>query len=171
MVGKTPTLDTPKTKDSNRMVSLGEDEVALLRRQKLWQAQEEVAQKAAGREWAASGDSYVFHTLDGRFIHPDSLRKVPARLATAAGIPRIRIHELRDTYVTLMARSGIKIELISNLVGHSDPAFTMKRYRQVQPDETKAAVLGLSEMIERSRKTDARTKKDVDPLSGGADPA
>ena len=171
MVGKTPTLDTPKTKDSNRVVSLGEDEVALLRGQKLRQAQEEAARKAAGREWASSGDGYVFRTLDGKFVHPDSLRKVLARLATAAGIPRIRIHELRDTYVTLMARSGIKMELISKLVGHSDPAFTTKRYRQIQPDETKAAVLGLSEMIERSRKTDALTKKDVDPLSGDTGPA
>ncbi len=129
------------------------------------------AKPTHAQEWVASGDSYVFRTLDGKFIHPGSLRKVLARLATAAGIPRIQIHELRDTYVTLMARSGIKIELISNLVGHSDPAFTMKRYRQIQPDEAKAAVLGLSEMIERSKKTDARTKKDVDPLSGGAEPA
>ena len=170
MVGKTPTLDTPKTKDSNRVVSLGKDEVALLRHQKLRQAQEEAARKAAGKEWASSGDGYVFRTLDGKFIHPDSLRKVLARLATAAGIPRIRIHELRDTYVTLMARSGIKIELISKLVGHSDPAFTMKRYRQVQPDETKAAVLGLSEMIERS-KSGAGAKKDVDAESALPDPA
>ena len=104
-------------------------------------------------------------------MHPNSLRKVLARLATAAGVPRIRIHELRDTYVTLMARSGIQIEVISKLVGHSDPAFTMKRYRQVQPDETKAAVLGLSEMIKRARKTDARRMEEIDAEPGGADPA
>jgi hypothetical protein len=94
---------------------------------------------------------------------------VLARLATAAGISRIRIHELRDTYVTLMARSGIRIEVISKLVGHSDPAFTMKRYRQVQPDGTKAAVLGLNQMIERS-KSGAGAKKDVDTGSRSADP-
>ena len=48
-----------------------------------------------------------------------------------------------------MARCGIKIEVISDLVGHSDPAFTMKRYRQVLPDEAKESALSLSEMIVR----------------------
>jgi len=152
MVGEVPTLDTPKTRGSNRLIPLGADEVALLRQQRSRQVDEEAARKAAGRKWSDSGDGYVFRTVDGKFIHPDSLRKVLARLAGAAGIPRIRIHELRDTYVTLMARSGIKIEVISKLVGHSDPAFTMRRYRQIQKDETKAAVIGLAEMIERAGK-------------------
>jgi len=91
---------------------------------------------------------------------------VLARLAATAGIPRIRIHELRDTYVSLMARSGVKIEVISELVGHSDPAFTTKRYRQVLPDEATASVLSLSEMIRRCRTDDGGTRrqKDTDTL-------
>jgi len=60
MVGKDPTLDTPKTKGSRRLISLATDMVELLERQKSQQVEDEAAQKAAGGEWAASGEGYVF---------------------------------------------------------------------------------------------------------------
>ena len=171
MVGKDPKLDTPKTKGSRRLIPLAADMVELLERQRSRQEEEEAARRAAGGEWAAAGEGYVFRQVDGRFVHPDGLRKVLARLAAAAGIPRIRIHELRDTYVSLMARSGVKIEVISDLVGHSDPAFTMKRYRQVLPDEAKESVLSLSEMIVRCGNGDGGTRqqKESDTLPEESD--
>jgi integrase len=52
----------------------------------------------------------------------------------AAGLPNIRLHDLRDTAATLMRRSGIAIETLAKILGHSDPAVTMRRYAHVLED-------------------------------------
>ena len=49
----------------------------------------------------------------------------------AAGIPtRIIPHQLRHTYASEMVRSGVTLPALMKLLGHTDPAMTM-RYVEV----------------------------------------
>jgi len=56
-------------------------------------------------------------------------------LMEAAGLRRIRLHDLRHTHVTLSRRAGESWDSIARRVGHTSPGFTMSRYNHVLPQE------------------------------------
>lgn len=59
-----------------------------------------------------------------------------------------RFHWLRHTAISLMARAGMKVELIAERVGHSDGgALIYRRYRHLFPSEVREAVSMLDRMI------------------------
>ena len=45
-----------------------------------------------------------------------------------AGIPRIRFHDLRHTYASLMIEQGENIKYIQSQLGHATPTITMNVY-------------------------------------------
>jgi integrase len=59
-----------------------------------------------------------------------------------------RFHWLRHTAISLMARAGMKAELISERVGHNDGgALIYRRYRDLFPTEVREAVSMLDRMV------------------------
>jgi integrase len=62
------------------------------------------------------------------------------RLAKDAGLPRIRLHDLRTTTITLMGQAGVPIVEIKELVGHATAAFTLSVYTHSQPDVQRQGV-------------------------------
>jgi integrase len=50
------------------------------------------------------------------------------------GLPKMRFHGLRDTAATLMIRSGVDVRTVADILGHADPAMTLRRYAHVLPD-------------------------------------
>jgi Phage integrase family len=55
----------------------------------------------------------------------------PAR--KRAGIRRIRFHDLRHTYASLMIRNGEDIVVVSRLLGHANASFTFNVYCHMLP--------------------------------------
>jgi integrase len=55
------------------------------------------------------------------------------RLVKLAGVPRIRIHELRHTRITLAIQQGAPIKLVSEEAGHSHVSITLGTYAHVLP--------------------------------------
>lgn len=53
--------------------------------------------------------------------------------ARKAGLPRIRLHDLRHTHATLALKAGVPVKVISERLGHESPAFTMEQYAQALP--------------------------------------
>ncbi len=47
------------------------------------------------------------------------------------GLPRIRLHDLRHTAASLFYRQGIRIEVISKILGHSSIAVTQEIYLHI----------------------------------------
>ena len=45
----------------------------------------------------------------------------------------IRFHDLRHTHATLLLRDRVPIKVVSERLGHSNPAFTMMTYQHVLP--------------------------------------
>ncbi len=66
-------------------------------------------------------------------IHPDLFSQGFEKLVRDSGLPRIRLHGLRHTRATIALRAGVPVKVISERLGHEDPAFTMKQYAHVIP--------------------------------------
>lgn len=58
----------------------------------------------------------------------------------STGLPKIRFHDLRHTYATHMLRAGVPVHTVSHLLGHKDPAITLRVYAEHLPDDQAMAV-------------------------------
>ena len=57
------------------------------------------------------------------------------RFLQKAGLPAgVRFHDLRHTAGTLALRQGMPLHAVSKLLGHADPAVTLRRYAHVLED-------------------------------------
>ncbi|WP_189065271.1 tyrosine-type recombinase/integrase [Deinococcus seoulensis] len=128
--------ESAKTRKSRRKVPLDEEAVALL---KAVRSRTEEDLRGLG----VAVPMYVFSTLRGTPYRPDNLQRVHVAVCERAGVRRIPIHGLRHTYASLAAASGMKIEVLSRVMGHESPAFTMEQYRHLYPDELRSVSLGL----------------------------
>jgi integrase len=66
-------------------------------------------------------------------VHPDSFSNTFDRLVATAGVPRIRLHDLRHTYATLALHAGMHPVVLAERLGHSSVATTMDLYAHVTP--------------------------------------
>jgi integrase len=110
-------VDTPKTKHSRRNVPLQPKVIGILQKYK----------KNSG--WVAS-------TNKGNYISPRNYSRSFDMLLKQAGLPKIKLHALRHTFATLMVANGVDLKSVSQIIGHSQVAFTAQVY--THPDmETK----------------------------------
>ena len=84
-------------------------------------------------ERAKFGDAYldqglVFSPEGGGHMSPEYVTKLFPKLATEAGVRRIRLHDLRHGAASLMLAAGIPIEVVSKRLGHGSYAITMNTY-------------------------------------------
>lgn len=75
----------------------------------------------------------LFVWPDGTPLHPDTLTALFAKHIGAAGLPRIRLHDVRHSYATAALRAGISPKIVSVRLGHTHVAFTMQTYMHVIP--------------------------------------
>jgi integrase len=57
-----------------------------------------------------------------------TLRRRLDALCAAAGVPRVRVHDLRHTRLTLLLLAGAPVLYVCAQAGHHDPAYTMRTY-------------------------------------------
>jgi integrase len=84
-------------------------------------------------ERAAWGPTYPDHGLlfvypDGRPLHPDTITARFNRIVDRAGLPRIRLHDVRHTYATVSLDAGVNPKIVSERIGHASLAFTLQIY-------------------------------------------
>jgi integrase len=74
----------------------------------------------------------VFATRNGTELDAHNVRRSFRRVVAAAGMPADQRtpRELRHSFVSLLSDSGVPLEHISRLVGHSGTAVTEAVYRQ-----------------------------------------
>jgi len=76
---------------------------------------------------------FVSTSALGNPLDPNNARKHYYRALDAAGLPRVRLHDLRHTATSLMAAEGIPVHVIQAILGHSNSATTMDIYTHVAP--------------------------------------
>lgn len=70
------------------------------------------------------------------------------RMVAGLDVPRIRLHDLRHTHATLMLKNGAPLNVVSERLGHSSPAFTMATYQHVLPGMGAHAAAQFAELID-----------------------
>jgi len=115
-----------KTPRSRRRIDLDPATVGVLAAWREWQRAE---QRAAGIE----GAGWMFTDGGGQPIHPHAISQAFERIVRRAGVPVIRLHELRHTHGTLLIAAGVPVKVVSERLGHAMPAFTIETYQHVLP--------------------------------------
>ena len=64
----------------------------------------------------------------GTIYHPDSIIGLHKRILERAGLPYVRLHDLRHTFASLALQNGVDIKTVSGMLGRSDAAFTLRTY-------------------------------------------
>lgn len=83
-----------------------------------------------GTAWADKWN-LVFTTQTGLPVLNTTLLRRFYRVLKRAGLPQIRLHDLRHTYATLLLEEGCPLPLVSALLRHSSVAVTAQWYAHV----------------------------------------
>jgi integrase len=105
-------VSEPKTARGKRSLALDSATVAALRQHRARQAEERLA---VGPVWEDSG--LVFTWPDGSPIHPERFTKWFHQRARTAGLPKIRLHDVRHSYATAALAAGIPAKVVSEASG------------------------------------------------------
>lgn len=115
-----------------------------------WQRLRQAAQRAAaGADWKAN--DYVFTTRSGSPIEPRNLYRSFGRIAEAAGLPRVRLHDTRHLCASLLFAAGIAPRVVMEILGHSQIAVTMNVYTQVNDDSRREAMGHMDRLLKRRK--------------------
>lgn len=104
-----------------------------------------------GSEWQESG--YVFTSRTGRPIEPRNLSRSFERIADAASLRRIRLHDTRHGCATLLFAAGVPARVVMEILGHSQIAVTMNIYTHVSEDRRREAMGHMDRLLKRRRAT------------------
>jgi integrase len=104
------------------------------------------------QERAEFGPDYRDHGVlfcweNGKPPHPDTITRRFKRLAAAAGLPEIDLHDVRHSYATLGRDAKIDWKALSRRIGHADVAFTMKQYVQTDLEADRQVANTLAQLI------------------------
>jgi integrase len=79
-----------------------------------------------------------------------TISKVWGRLRRKAGLPHLRIHDLRHQYASFLVNSGRTLYEVQQILGHSDPSVT-QRYAHLSTQSLQEAANSASVMIKGGR--------------------
>jgi integrase len=75
----------------------------------------------------------LFTDGDAQPIHPYALSQAFECITRNAGVPVIRLHDLRHTHGSLLIKEGVPVKVVSERPGHANIAFTIQTYQYVLP--------------------------------------
>lgn len=136
------TVCPPKTPRSERIIALDRTTVAALRAHRAGQLAE---QAAAGGRYRDSG--YVITRPNGDPMAPDWLTRYFRSLCDGAGLPPIRLHDLRHGAASLALAAGADLKVVQDMLGHSSIVLTADTYTSVLPDVGRKAAEDAASLI------------------------
>jgi len=83
-------------------------------------------------------------------VHPHSVSQAFGRAQRGVDVAPIRFHDLRHTHATLLLRERVPIKVVSERLGHANPAFTMTTYQHVIPGMQEDAAATFAELLDAS---------------------
>jgi integrase len=129
----------PKTAHGYRTLALDPVTVAAVRGHlKRWRKE----RKAVGHT-----SLLLFCWPDGRPVHPQTITDRFFRLSREAGLPFIRLHDVRHSYATAALKAGIHPKIVSERLGHASVAFTLQTYSHVIEGMDEAAASEIANHI------------------------
>ena len=89
----------------------------------------------------------IFKTRCGRPMNSDYLAREFKRLLSEAGLPQMRLYDLRHTAATLALTAGVPAKVVSEQLGHASSAFTLDVYAHVLPHMQSEAAIRVATLL------------------------
>lgn len=143
--GSSIVIDTPKTANSIRKISLTRRCIAKLT---YWQDYQATYANDVG-DYYHNKDMLVFATSVGSAIRVSNFRRSCwSKLCAAADIPDgFTFHSLRHTHAILLLQAGVNPKVVSERLGHASVQITLDVYAHVLPDMQRTAVEAIEKTI------------------------
>lgn len=138
-IGWDTAFGDPKSDNGERTVMLAAPAVAALKARKIEQQQEAAEH---GPEWLDTG--LAFTNLDGTPLHPAHVTDQFTLLAREAGLPPVRLHDLRHGTATHALAAGVPLKVVSELLGHATTGITGDIYTTVVDEAKRAAATAIA---------------------------
>jgi integrase len=116
-------IGSPKTARGRRTVELDPGTLAELRQHRQRQLAERLIMGAGFTD-----HGLVFCRPDGGPLHPERFSRTFEIEAARAGLPRIRLHDLRHTWATLALAAGEHPKIVQERLGHANVSITLDIY-------------------------------------------
>jgi hypothetical protein len=167
----------PKTPAGRRAVALDKRSIQILRVHRRYEQDRKAEAAENGKPWTDTG--YVFTRADGLPINPNYATTRFRLLVRRAGLPPVRLHDLRHGAASLAHEAGADLKTLQDLLGHSSIVVTADTYTSVLPqiqrrcaDATAQLVLNAARRTRKKIKTKARKNRpDRGPKSAAPAPA
>lgn len=128
----------PTKTGEERRVRVPDRLVEALRRHRKAQLEE----RAAAREW--EDPSLLFPNIRGAIWRHQTMHDSFKLDLEAAGLPKtVRFDDLRHTAAALMLKKRVPVNVVSRVLGHCDPAMTLRRYARALPDMQELAAAAM----------------------------
>lgn len=138
----------PKTKAGKRFIPFNQKMLELLEEQRIAQ---KLDRMRAGEAWEGKdpsrGKQYVFATSTGKPADRHNLGRTLRNCLDQAELKRRGVHALRHTFATLWVQRGQDIRTLSEILGHTNVAFTMQKYVHSDTETKKRGMAAMSDII------------------------
>ena len=101
---------------------------------------------------AYDDNDYVIVMEDGKPFRPNYLSELFGKFLADNDLPKIVLHELRQTFASLSNQAGIPAYNIGKALGHSTPATTQKIYTHLLDQTHTQAVEGVAAIADEARR-------------------
>lgn len=133
---------TPKTAKGRRTIALDDTAVAALKAHRRRQREERLALGGDYRD-----EDLVVCEPDGSPVHPKTISYRFTKAVRAAGLPKIRLHDLRHTHATLALEAGVHPRIVQERLGHATVSITLDTYSHVDLDLQAAAAARVAALL------------------------
>jgi integrase len=132
----------PKTKAGVRMIQIG---ASTLRKLDEHRGQQEIQKSIAGERWQEN--DLLFTTKIGKPVDCNQVIKEFKHILKVAGLPNIRVHDLRHTSLSSLMNMGTPVNTVQRRAGHADPSTTVKVYGHATSQTQKKAAQKIESLI------------------------
>jgi integrase len=127
-------IKEPKTSGGKRRIALSPSLALVLRQHR----GEQQGQRALlGKP--LTNDDFVFAHPDGTPLDPSTVSHAFNKTIQKAGLPHIRLHDLRHTHASLLLQAGVHPKIVQERLGHSSIRVTLDTYSHVMGGLQEAA--------------------------------
>ena len=137
------TLQTPKTKNSKRVISIDPSTLSIL---KSWKKDQIKIYFKNGKHFEGE-ENFIFTNQRAEWVHIHNFIPYFKRFVTEHGLKPITPHGLRHTHASLLFSAGVEPKNISDRLGHSTVQITLDLYTHITEEQRTDTVEKLLEYM------------------------
>lgn len=124
-------LQTPKTKNSKRVISIDPNTLSIL---KNWKKDQIKIYFKNGKHFEGK-ENFIFTNQRGEWVHIHNFIRYFKRFIADHGLKPITPHGLRHTHASLLFSAGVEPKNISDRLGHSTVQITLDLYTHITEEQ------------------------------------